>query len=496
MSYKFEIPNISKSIIKVVGVGGGGSNAVNYMYNQGIVGVEFIVCNTDAQALKASPIPNKLPLGSVGLGAGSIPDKAKQFAIDDKEKIREALDGTKMLFITAGMGGGTGTGAAPVIAKIARDMDILTVGIVTMPFTFEGNRKKEVATKGIEELRLNCDAVLVILNDKLYQVYPNLNFKQAFSQADIILSQAAKSIAEIIGDAGFINIDLEDVNTVMKNAGTALMGFGVASGESRAERAADLALHSPLLNNTDITGATKILVSITADEDTFQMDEFEKINTYFQDKAEGDAFLKPGVRLVKNFGEEISVTVIATGFEETAKSYMETKTKIDLDSSNRQTSIFDHNSQPVKPIFTAKTSLQEEEQKVIEPSMGVFAKIDAKEKIILEMDGQKGGVKQPDLFGGNQGKPSLNNYQDLNQEKKEKLNQDYVVRTRNLSQISTVSSLTPEELKEKFEIPAYLRNGTQLHEPQHSSEKSISRYSLNEDNEILGNNKFLHDNVD
>jgi len=495
MDYTFEIPNISKSIIKVIGVGGGGGNAVSYMYKQGIAGVEFIVCNTDAQALKTSEVPNKFSLGNVGLGAGSKPEKARQFAMDDKEKIREVLEGTKMLFITAGMGGGTGTGAAPVIARIAKEMDILTVGIVTMPFTFEGNYKKKIAIDGIEELRNNCDAVLEVINDRLYEIFPKMSFKEAFTQADKILLQGAKGIAEIIGESGFINIDLEDVNTVLKEAGTALMGYGIASGEGRAERAADLALHSPLLNNTDILGATKILISVTADEELFEMEEFAIINNYFQEKA-GDAFLKPGVRLVKDFGDQISVTVIATGFVESEAAKLASKTVIDL-NSNRQTSIF-ADTPPIKNRPTAYKPIQDEEPKIVESSKGIFKNPANTEKVILDIDGGKSfDPKHPYLFDNPKtSASSISDYQDIDTEKRKKQEENYTSRSYLISERTTFSAMNPEEYKEMNETPAFIRRKKHIYEAPHSSEKNISRFSLNEDNEILGNNKFLHDNVD
>ncbi|HEY9117791.1 MAG TPA: cell division protein FtsZ, partial [Roseivirga sp.] len=251
-SYMFELPKHHKSIIKVIGVGGGGSNAVNHMFNQGIKDVEFVVCNTDAQALKSSPVPNRLQLGmglTEGLGAGANPDIGKHAALESKEDIRAMLsDDTKMVFITAGMGGGTGTGAAPVIAKIARDMDLLTVGIVTAPFSFEGKKKTDAANKGIAELKENCDTVLVILNDKLREVHGNLPISKAFGEADNVLTTAAKGIAEIITVPGYVNVDFMDVQTVMKGAGAAVMGSATADGEGRALRAAEMAISSPLLN--------------------------------------------------------------------------------------------------------------------------------------------------------------------------------------------------------------------------------------------------------
>src|SRR5688572_7670026 len=320
-SYKFEIPKTSnlQSIIKVIGVGGGGSNAVNHMYKQGIKDVEFIVCNTDNQALSNSPIPHKLQIGAnltEGLGCGANPEVGKNAALESKEQIREMLVGTKMLFVTAGMGGGTGTGAAPVLAKIAKDMDILTVGIVTAPFGFEGKKKGAQAESGIEELRKTCDTVLVILNDKLREIYGNLSIGQAFAQADNILTTAAKSIAEIITLAGYVNVDFQDVRTVMLNAGAAVMGSAETRGDARARKAAEGALSSPLLDNRDIMGAKKILLSIISGvEAELQMDELTEITEYIQEQAGDEAEMIFGHGVDPDLGDRIRVTVIATGFQ-------------------------------------------------------------------------------------------------------------------------------------------------------------------------------------
>ena len=248
-TYAFDMPTHHKSIIKVIGVGGGGSNAVNYMFNQGIKDVEFVVCNTDSQALQMSPVPNKLQIGinlTSGLGAGANPEKGKNAAIESKEEIRELLgDDTRMIFITAGMGGGTGTGAAPVIASVAQEMGILTVGIVTSPFGFEGRKKTKQANEGIDALKEYCDTVLVILNDKIKEIYGNLSIREAFGQADNVLTTASKGIAEIITVSGYVNVDFEDVKTVMKGAGAAVMGSSETTGENRARRAAEAAINSP-----------------------------------------------------------------------------------------------------------------------------------------------------------------------------------------------------------------------------------------------------------
>jgi cell division protein FtsZ len=326
-SYKFDIPSQAKSIIKVIGVGGGGSNAVNHMYNQGIKDVEFVVCNTDVQALKSSSVPNKLQIGvdlTEGLGAGANPERGKQAALESKEQIRELLGtDTRMVFITAGMGGGTGTGAAPVIAKVAKDLDILTVGIVTAPFMFEGRKKRMQADNGIQELSENCDTVLVILNDKLREMFGNLPIRAAFAKADNVLSTAAKSIAEIITVTSEVNVDFEDVKTVMKDSGAAVMGSATTDGENRALRAAEEALSSPLLNNTDIHGAQKILLSImSGDQAELEMDELTEITEYIQEKAGEEAEVIFGHGIDSSLGQSIRVTVIATGFAKDGTSIL------------------------------------------------------------------------------------------------------------------------------------------------------------------------------
>ena len=318
-TYAFELPTQHKSIIKVIGVGGGGSNAVNYMFNQGIKDVDFVVCNTDIQALEMSPVPNKLQIGinlTSGLGAGANPEKGKNAAIESKEEIRELLgDNTKMVFITAGMGGGTGTGAAPIIASVAQEMGILTVGIVTAPFGFEGRKKIEQANEGIKALKEHCDTVLVILNDKIKEMYGNLSIREAFGQADNVLTTASKGIAEIITVSGYVNVDFEDVKTVMKGAGAAVMGSAETSGENRAIRAAEAAINSPLLNNHTIAGAKKILLSIVSGEAAeLQMDELTEITDYMQDMSGEDAEVIFGHGIDVNLGENIRVTIIATGF--------------------------------------------------------------------------------------------------------------------------------------------------------------------------------------
>jgi len=282
-------PSALNAPIKVIGVGGGGSNAVNTMYDRGIQGVDFIVCNTDAQALDASPVPIKVQLGATltgGQGAGSLPDVGRNAAIETLDEIKDLIGkDTSMVFITAGMGGGTGTGAAPVIAKAAREMDILTVGIVTIPFQFEGRRRGDQASEGLERMRESVDTLLIIRNDKLRELYGNLTIRAAFNNADEILCTAAKGIAEVITLTGEINVDMNDVNTVMRDSGRAIMGSGTASGEGRARTAVTEALESPLLNDCDITGANFVLLNITFGTEEILMDEIMEITDFIQESA-------------------------------------------------------------------------------------------------------------------------------------------------------------------------------------------------------------------
>ena len=315
---EFDLPKHRSSAIKVIGVGGGGSNAVNYMYAQGITGVDFVICNTDAQALQNSTIPTRVQLGEAiteGLGAGANPEVGEQAALESIEQIKTVLDtNTKMVFVTAGMGGGTGTGAAPVIAGIAKELGILTVGIVTAPFYFEGKMRLEQAEKGIEKLRSNVDSLIVINNDKLRELYGNLGFKSGFSKADEVLSTAAKGIAEVITQHYAMNIDLRDAKTVLSNSGTAIMGSAKAKGEQKAKEAIQAALDSPLLNNNKITGAKNVLLLLLSGDNELTMDEIGTINDYIQNEAGHSANIIMGIGEDPNLGEEISITIVATGF--------------------------------------------------------------------------------------------------------------------------------------------------------------------------------------
>ena len=309
----------AKSIIKVIGVGGGGGNAVNHMYREGIHDVTFLVCNTDRQALEDSPIPDRLQLGDEGLGAGTNPIKGRTEAENSIEQIRAKLsDGTKMVFITAGMGGGTGTGAGPIVAKVSKEMDILTVGIVTIPFIFEGAKKIDQALDGVEEMAKNVDALLVINNERLREIYPSLGVLDAFGKADDTLSIAARSIAEIITEHGIINVDFQDVKNVLREGGVAIMSTGYGEGEGRLRKAIEDALNSPLLNDNDIYNSKKILLSIKISDDKdektkFTMEEMNEVHE-FMGKITGDYESKFGLSVDPELGEKVKVTILATGF--------------------------------------------------------------------------------------------------------------------------------------------------------------------------------------
>ena len=500
-TYKFELPKHHKSIIKVIGVGGGGSNAVNHMFNQGIKDVEFIVCNTDAQALNNSPVPNRLQIGvhlTQGLGAGANPDVGKNAALENKEEIRELLhENTKMVFITAGMGGGTGTGAAPVIAKVAKELDILTVGIVTVPFGFEGKKKMQQAELGIRELKQNCDTVLVILNDKLREIYGNLAISDAFGRADNVLTTASKGIAEIITVPGYVNVDFEDVKTVMRDSGAAVMGSSTTEGENRARRAAEEAISSPLLNNENIHGAQKILLSIISGEEAeLQMDELTDITEYIQEVAGTDAEVIFGHGVDPDLGESIRVTLIATGFDSYGESNKENqKTVYDLES-NKQIGLFEPSEdepagKPVKSYsfegFSQPSSAKAEEapeeleEKVIKWSFDTGEQEEEVEEAPQTVDPFQTSFLKKEETEAIQNKRAM----------LQKQAADRVNRLKGMS-----NPVDTDNFKEKLDVPAYLRKDVRLQDVPHSSEKNISRYQLNDDNQILGQNRFLHDNVD
>ena len=505
-NYKFDIPTNTNSIIKVIGVGGGGSNAVNHMYERGIQDVEFIVCNTDIQALALSSVPAKLQIGTAltqGLGAGANPERGREAALESKEEIRDMLSiNTRMLFITAGMGGGTGTGAAPIIAEIARELGVLTVAIVTAPFAFEGKKKRKYAENGIEQLKQHCDTVLIISNDKLREVYGNLKMSEAFAQADSILTTAAKGIAEIITVPGYVNVDFEDVKTVMRDSGAAVMGSAKTEGENRALRAAQEALNSPLLNNRSIHGSQKVLLSIMSGETSeLQMDELTSITDYIQDQIGEDADMIFGNGIDATLGDSISVTIIATGFSDEEGEVRNTPKKETIETPTPQNaSTTPTQSEDRNVTFdlngnTQEDSVQssEEEEKTMEPHRVIFDLDDdngddeipqAKKKDMTTEEGSE-VEEEPEVQS-----PPLSEI-DLKRQHLIKQADERINKLKKLSK-----NFENEGFKEKVDVPAYLRRGVKLVEPPHSSENNISRYNLSDENEILGNNKFFTDKTD
>lgn len=460
-NFKVELPKERSSIIKVIGVGGGGGNAVNYMYREGITGVDFVICNTDCQALETSPVPNKIQIGNEltnGRGAGSNPEVGKRAAESSIDDIADILGvNTQMVFITAGMGGGTGTGAAPVIARIAKEMGILTVGIITLPFSFEGSKRKAAAEKGIIEMKESVDSLLVISNDRIIEIYGKLLLSEAFNYADNVLSTAAKGIAEIITVAGSLNVDFEDVKTAMQNSGVAILGNGVAEGEGRALIAAKEALNSPLLNDNKIEGAQNLLINVTTTrgEGELTMDEYSEINNFFQEQAGFDANLKCGVCFDESLGGKISVTVIATSFNRNENTLKSEKPEIKF------------------------------EAKVIE---------DVEEK--FEKNLEENETESLKFL-------SLEDDIQLNKEEKKEVNKiknlEYMSRLKELRELNHKSK--SENGREELEnIPAYERKNIKLDEVSHSSESNVSRFSLVDEPErkpeLKSNNSFLHDNVD
>ncbi|MDB4442891.1 cell division protein FtsZ [Saprospiraceae bacterium] len=477
----FDLPKETSSIIKVIGVGGGGSNAVNHMFDLGIVGVDFAICNTDNQAMELSKVPTKIQLGpdlTEGLGAGSKPDIGRQACIESIDEIKNFLaNGTKMLFVTAGMGGGTGTGAAPIIAKAAQEMDILTVGIVTLPFSFEGRRRSKQGVDGLDELKKNVDTLIVISNDKLRQIHGNLKLSQAFSEADDILSTAAKGIAEIITVPGYVNVDFEDVNTVMRGSGVAIMGTATSEGEDRAKLAVDEALNSPLLEENDIQGAQHILLNITSGNKEVTMDEIFEITEFVQEEAGFGTDLIWGNCYDESLGDQLSVTVIATGFEESQPTATKTgnaKIKIPLDSSDntkKKNGIFEigyDNGQSANTVeFDNVRSNYEQYQRQMGYSYEEpYVKSEDKERI--------------------------------KEERRKRLEFEALKREERLRNLS-VKLNNPQTVNELENEPAYLRRKVNLDDVPHSNEVSnLSRLSITDDvePEIRKENSYLHDRPD
>ncbi len=483
----FDLPKNRSSIIKVLGVGGGGGNAVNYMFDKGIRDVDFIVCNTDGQALDNSPIPVKIQLGASlteGRGAGNKPEVGKQAAIENLNDITDALGtNTKMVFITSGMGGGTGTGAAPVIAKAARELEILTVAIVTIPFRFEGRKRINQAIEGIAELEKYVDSLLVINNEKLREVYGNLKFSEAFSKADDVLSSAAKGIAEIITVPGYINVDFADVQTVMQSSGVAIMGSGTASGEGRALSAIQDAINSPLLNNNDINGAENILLNITSGSDEISMDEINEITDYLQGEVSSDVNVIWGIGTDESLGDNINVTIIATGFE-----------------SNSVPELYSRKAKK------EKVPLTESEEKAIQEEVYQTSAKKKNEKKEKE-DGFKVHQRtiEFDIYGQDQSLALKEDDMDPEgfkvDERKAGERMKKIKDSREELKQTNFKLTSKSENIEKLESePAYKRKKLKLENFKYSEDAPVSKFSLSEDENnqtrLKDNNSFLHDNVD
>ena len=538
---KFDLPRELSSIIKVIGVGGGGSNAVNPMDAQGIKGVDFIICNTDKQALDISPVPVKVQLGPAltdGLGAGSIPERGKNAAQENLDELRQLLSArTKMVFITAGMGGGTGTGAAPVIASIARELGILTVGIVTMPFQWEGRKRKLQAVSGIDDLRRSVDTLLVINNDRLRDLFGNLSLDNAFGHADNVLTTAARGIAEIITMTGKVNVDFEDVKTVMSNSGAAIMGMAEAEGEDRALRAAQEALASPLLNDNDIKGAKFVLLNISHGAREVLMDEISEITDHIQDAAGSSADVIWGYCREESLGDRLRVTVIATGFQVNPETgavghVPEARKVIPLDA-DVPTMITQPISNPVAAAPSAPTTPLRE---VMTPEPPVNAAFEPYLKsatpqadplanelarpvtpvnertVELEVTPPAEGKVRFDLYEAPATPTSVpappTAVNTVNEPAQARLNpaehqarvEERLMRMREM----TMRLRSPNGINDMEREPAYVRKRIALSEGPRSTDSNVSRYTLTEDQdengerrvELKRNNPFLHDNVD
>jgi len=480
----FDLPVQKSSIIKVFGIGGGGGNAVNHMFELGIKDVDFVICNTDAQALDKSPIVNKIQIGSTlteGRGAGNKPEIGKQAAIESINDIEEVLShNTKMVFITAGMGGGTGTGAAPVIAKLAREMDILTVAIVTIPFRFEGSLRINQAIDGLNELQKHVDSLLVINNEKLREIFGDLKLSQAFSRADDVLATAAKGIAEIITIPGYVNVDFADVNTVMKNSGVALMGSGISEGQDRALQAIQNALNSPLLNNNDITGAKNILLNITSGSDEVSMDEVGEITDYINRSISKNALIIWGTSNDEFLGKAIGVTIIATGFEahsipELYVRKKQEKDKVELEDVKRPQVKFDETFE-----VKEKPTTEREESKVS-----------------FEFTMKENNEEQLELFNMEEISSHSDKAQKIVEKVKEQRKNYAYIREKKYS-----ANSDNENIDELENEPAYIRKKIKIDKDKSiSKERKISKYSLEEGEgerfaKLKNNNSYLHDRVD
>jgi len=562
MNEIFDIPRDMNSIIKVIGVGGGGSNAVNFMYNQGIKGVDFVVCNTDRQALDISPVPFKIQLGTTlteGRGAGMQPEVGMNAAFENIEDLREILSkNTKMVFVTAGMGGGTGTGAAPVIAQVAKELGILTVGIVTLPFEFEGKKRRSQADEGLERLRQNVDTLLVINNEKLRTIGKSLTLSEAFQKADNILTVAAKGIAEVIADTGVINVDFNDVNTVLRNSGRALMGSAMASGEGRDFEAVKAAMNSPLLNDHDICGAKYVLLNITYGDKEVLMDEIMNITDFIQDAAGEDAEVIWGHGHDSSLGDNLAITLVATGFSTVdAVNYVLPERKLmDLDEEQKKeivspmSSPFESNS--ITETLNQEPYLKSEEPVVVEQEIQQAPVLAEVEITSVPENIEKEEVKY-DLFDDELTEepsfvaPSLewevqpteqptfdfssepvhvttpSSTVQPNTEKEvirhqlddeaDETPKSYRIQStvlpeeiarRNEERVSKIQEITSriqnaESIAEYESQPAYLRRNVEVKDERPSQDNNVSRFGLSgsgNGDTGLRSNSYLHDNVD
>jgi cell division protein FtsZ len=561
MNEIFDIPRDMNSIIKVIGVGGGGSNAVNFMYNQGIKGVDFVVCNTDRQALDISPVPFKIQLGATlteGRGAGMLPEVGMNAAFENIEDLREILSkNTKMVFVTAGMGGGTGTGAAPVIAQVAKELGILTVGIVTLPFDFEGKKRRSQADEGLERLRQNVDTLLVINNEKLRTIGKSLTLSEAFQKADNILTVAAKGIAEVIADTGVINVDFNDVNTVLRNSGRALMGSAMASGEGRDIEAVKGAMNSPLLNDHDIHGAKYVLLNITYGDKEVLMDEIMNITDFIQDAAGESAEVIWGHGYDSSLGENLSITLVATGFTslDSASYVLPERKMMDLDEEQKKeivspmTSPFESNSvtetlnqepylkseEPVAvPVLETEVHVEEIlNNDVIESSIVEEVKFDLFEDEVFEeptfetpsLEWEVQATEQPTFDFTSEPtiatapvvEPQYSGEQEVIRhqldDEAEEAPKSYRIQStvlpeeiarRNEVRASKIQEITSriqnaESIAEYESQPAYLRRNVEVSDERPSQENNISRFGLSgsgNGDSGLRSNSYLHDNVD
>ena len=538
----FDLPKNQSSVIKVIGVGGGGSNAVNYMYEHGIEGVDFAVCNTDLQALEASPITTKIQIGAEiteGLGAGANPEVGRKAAEESIDRINELLEtNTKMLFITAGMGGGTGTGAAPVIARVAREKEILTVAVVTVPFWTEGGNRKQYAEKGLEELRANVDTLLVINNDRLIEVYGDLTLSRAFAKANEVLNTATKGIAEVISQTLMVNIDLNDAKRVLKDSGSAVMGQSYASGENRAIEAIEAALDSPLLHDNNIKGAQQVLLKIVTGpgEKEIRMTELFSIKKHIQDVAGSDVNIIEGIGVEEGMEDEISVTVIATGFkvnknlgpakpitpkvydlenddtvtnEVTEEDTTDSLIDFDTDETPQATLNFDLDAEAPTLNFSLEEESSEESpidfpvnNEAPQPQQEIISEVvedeivDENEVVVhtLEMEEEaeeviselKDEVEKEEFTQINHG---------ISAEQMALRSRQRMDRLREI----TMKLRTPSGLTDLESQPAYKRREVELDDVAHSSESEASNYVLGEDDDKnigIKPNNFLHDNVD